>query len=64
MTGEGPRYTIRTLARSEADYHAQNEKNNQLMGEEAVALRDKAGTMIHKIEYSSGLLRPDLSYQP
>ena len=64
VTGEGPRYTIRTLARSEADYHAQNEKNNQLMGEEAVELRDKAGAMIHKIEYSSGLLRPDLSYQP
>ena len=64
VTGEGPRYTIRTLARSEADYHAQNEKNLQLLGDEGLALRNKAGAMIHRIEFSGSLRRPDLSYQP
>ena len=64
LTGEGPVYRIRTLARSEADYHAQAEKNNATLGEEGNALRAKAGPMLKKIEMSSSVRRPDLSYRP
>ena len=64
MTGEGPVYIIRTLARSRADYFAQVEKNNEKMGEEAVAIRNKVGAMLSRIELDSGFGRPDLSYQP
>ena len=64
VTGEGPVYGIRTQARSEADYHAQAEKNNVALGEEGNALRAKAGPMLKKIEMLSSVARPDLSYQP
>lgn len=64
VTGEGPVYAIRTLARSQADYFTQAEKNDAKLGDEAVALRTKAGPMISRIEFSSGISRPDLSYQP
>lgn len=64
VTGEGPVYRIRVQARSEADFYAQAEKNNQLMGQEGAALRDKAGPMISRIEVSSAVFRPDLGYQP
>ena len=64
LTGEGPVYGIRTQARSEADFHAQAEKNNMTLGEEGNALRAKAGPMLKKIEMSSSVARPDLSYQP
>ncbi len=64
VTGEGPVYSIRVQARSEADFYAQAEKNDQLMGEEGAALREKAGKMINRIEVSSGVFRRDLGYQP
>ncbi len=64
LTGEGPVYRIRALARSQSDYLAQAEKSNATLGEEGSALRAKAGAMLKKIETSSSVRRPDLSYQP
>lgn len=64
VTGEGPVFGIRTLAKSQADFYAQAEKNQAKLGEEAVALRMKVGTMLKRIEYSSSIRRADLDYQP
>ncbi len=64
VTGEGPAYSIRTLARSQADYFAQSEMNNAKLGDEAVALRTKVGPMLREISYRWGFRRQDLSYQP
>ena len=64
VTGEGPVFIIRTLARDQADYFAQAAKNDQKLGEEGAAIRNKVGTMLSRIEYGSGIGRPDLSYQP
>ena len=64
VTGEGPMFAIRTLAKSQADYFAQAEKNDAKLGEAGIAIRTKVGLMLSRIEYSSGISRPDLSYQP
>ena len=64
VTGEGPVYIIRTLARSQADNFAQVDKNNAKLGEEGVAIRTRVAAMLSRIEYDSGVARPDLSYQP
>ena len=62
--GEGPVYAIRTVAKSEADFYAQQAKNEATMGAEGQALRERVGPMLQKIEYAAGVPRPDLSYQP
>ena len=64
VTGEGPVYIVRTLARDQADYFAQNAINNEKMGEAGIAIRNKVGAMLSRIEFGSGFGRPDLSYQP
>ena len=64
VTGEGPLYVIRTLAKSQADYFAQVEMNDAKLGEEAVAIRAKVGPMLKELSFSWGFGRPDLSYQP
>ena len=64
VTGEGPLYAIRTLAKSESDYYSHAEMNAAKLGEAGAALRAKAGPMIQRIEYSASVSRPDLAYQP
>ncbi len=64
VTGEGPVYVIRTLAKSQADYFAHVEMNDEKLGEEAVAIRAKVGPMLKELSFSWGFGRPDLSYQP
>ena len=62
--GEGPVYTIRSVAKSEVDYYETAAKNAEAMGEEAAALRAKVGPMLRKIEFSASVPRPDLGYTP
>ena len=64
LTGEGPFFIVRTLAKSEADFYLHAEKNTKAMGQAAIDLRNKVGPMLRKIEYTSGVPRPDLNYLP
>ena len=64
VTGEGPLYGIRTLARSQADYFTQRDMNDEKLGEEGAAIRAGVGPMLKRISYTWGFRRQDLSYQP
>lgn len=64
VTGAGPVYRIRTLAKSQVDYFTQDEIDEAKLGEEAAAIRARVGPLLTKIEYSWGFRRVDLSYQP
>ena len=64
VTGDGPVFIIRGLGKSRADYFTQAEMNAQKTGDEAAALRASIGPMLDRIEYTSGVGRPDLGYQP
>lgn len=64
VTGAGPVYALRTIAKDEADFYTQQAKNNATLGQEGAALRNRVGPMIREIEYSASVPRPDLGYQP
>ncbi len=64
VTGDGPVYRIRRLAKSESDYYAQAEKNAMALGDEGRALIAKGGALLLRIETSTSVRREDLGYQP
>jgi hypothetical protein len=61
---EWPMYSVIFHAESAADFHAIDEKNMELLGEEAKILLKKLFTLIRKRDVRTAWLRPDLSYFP
>ena len=50
--------------KDEADFYAQNAKDNAKMGAEWQASLDKSGPMLRRVEFQTLLERPDLNYMP
>ncbi len=61
---DGPAYAVLIGAKDEVDYHTQAAKEQQKMGAEWRASIDKSGPMLRRVEFVTGLARPELYYQP
>ena len=61
---DGPVYGILMSGRDEADFYAQNAKDNTKMGAEWQASLDKTGPMLRRVEFQTLAERPDLNYMP
>ncbi len=59
-----PVYCVVGGGKSAADFFSQAEKNDKLLGEEAMALWEKTLKLCRKIEQKTGRPRPDLSLIP
>jgi len=59
-----PVYCVVGGGKSSADFFSQAEKNDKLLGEEAMALWEKTLKLCRKIEQKTGRPRPDLSLIP
>ncbi|MEE8179531.1 MAG: hypothetical protein V3T89_00215 [bacterium] len=59
-----PVYCVLGGGKSAADFFSQAEKNDKLLGEEAMALWEKTLKLCRKIEQKTGRPRPDLSLIP
>ena len=61
---DGPAYAVLIGAKDEVDYLTQAAKEQQKMGAEWRASIDKSGPMLRRVEFVTGLARPELYYQP
>ena len=61
---DGPAYAVLIGAKDEVDYLTQAAKEQQKMGAEWKASIDKSGPMLRRVEFVTGLARPELYYQP
>lgn len=61
---ETPLFIVFFRSKSAADYHSQEEKTWELLGEEGEALKEKTLSITRKFEQKSGRYRPDLTYIP
>ena len=61
---DAPAYAILVGAKDQADYHVQNAKNVETMGEGWQAYIAKLGPMMRNIENQPSFALPELAYQP
>ena len=59
-----PALAILIGAKDEVDFHVQNAKNREKMGDAWQTYLRKTGPMLRDIEFQSSNARPDLAYQP
>ncbi len=61
---DGPVYGVSLRAKSEVDYHTENARLDALRGTDWQSMVSKMLPLLRKIEYSTSMRRPDLSYSP
>ena len=59
-----PFYVYVAWAKDAQDFHAQNDKNRELLGDEGKDLWQRTLAITRKFEHKNGRIRPDLSYLP
>ena len=64
VTGEGPVYIVRTLAKDPADYWVNRQKDLEMLGPEGTALFSRVFAFTRKFESLQFFRRPDLSLAP
>ncbi len=61
---EAPAYVLIVAGKNEADFFGEAAKWQEKMASVLLPVIQKAGPMLRRIEYSSSIPRPDLSYTP